>query len=130
MIFHRYAAEALLTLHLHMLCIYCRNIIQDTLLQETAHKGFKQSRRCWTSNKNTSRKSSKVENLISVQVTETVKLSFYSTKSINSMRYHLFYRCSRINLLLLLMLNSWSILFPNGIFTIILLHISQLVAIG
>ena len=35
LIFHCTAAKALLTLHLHMLCIYCRNIIQGPLLQET-----------------------------------------------------------------------------------------------
>lgn len=32
---HCTAVKALLTLHLHMLCIYCKNIIQGTLLQET-----------------------------------------------------------------------------------------------
>lgn len=33
LIFHCSAAKALLTLHLHMLCIYCENIIQRLWLQ-------------------------------------------------------------------------------------------------
>lgn len=35
LIFHCTAVKALLTLHLHMLCIYCKNIIQGPLLEET-----------------------------------------------------------------------------------------------
>lgn len=35
LIFHCSAVKALLTLHLHMLCIYCKNIIQEPRLQGT-----------------------------------------------------------------------------------------------